>query len=150
MPYVRTRKQRGQISHQPETPDRSPVNVFNCAAVDGGLRSNHHFTASVLAIAKGDEQTAAVICFAIGTKWERATMQPCERNEHSHEVTGLAQKFNVAIGQSCDVGGETHVECIDVINGTAGMIQPNDVTRPGAFFENCGGAEFRKVGSILH
>ena len=80
------------------------MNIFDCTTIDGGIRRDHHFTASVLAIAKGDEEAAAVVLIAIGAKREWATMQPRKRNEHSHQITGFAQKFQMTIGERCDVG----------------------------------------------
>ena len=86
-------KQSRQILHQAQTADRPPVHIFDRAAVDCCLRRNHHLTAGVLAIAKGYKQTAPIVSLAVGAKRKRAAAQPCQGNQHSGQVAGLAQEF---------------------------------------------------------
>ena len=150
VPDMRAGKQSRQIPHQAQAADRSPVNVFNRAAVDRGLRRDHHFTAGVLTIAKGNKQAAPVVALAVRAKRKRAAAQPGQGNQHPDQIAGLAQKFQAAIGQCRDVRGETHVQRIDVKDGPARVVQANDVAGTRTAFEDRLDAKFREVRPVFN
>src|SRR4029077_14516218 len=130
--------------------DRSPVNVFNRAAVDRGLRRDHHFTAGMLTIAKGNKQAAPVVALAVRAKRKRTAAQPGQGNEHSGQIAGFAQKFQPAVGQCRDVRRESHVQRINVKYGAGRVVQANDIAGTRAVFENRLDAKFREVRSVFN
>ena len=100
------------------------------------MRRNHHFTPGVLAVAEGEKQAATVVAFSIGAQRERAAPQPRQRHQHSNQVAEFSQTLEVAIGQCSHVGGEAHVESVDVKERTSRVVQANDVTRTPPAREN--------------
>ena len=101
-----------------------------------------------LLLLKATNRHRRVVALAIGPQGKRAAAQARERNQHTHQITELSQKFQVAIGQRGDVRCEPHVQRIDVKKRLAArVVQANHVTGTPAAVENCFDGEFRQFRS---
>ena len=94
MPDMLAGEESRQTPHQAHTADRSPVNIFDRAAIDRGLRRDHHFTASILAIAKGNEKAAPVVALAVRSQRKRAAAQPRQETRTPTRYPGSPRNFS--------------------------------------------------------
>src|ERR1700674_1838642 len=84
----------GQVSYQPQPPDRAPANVFDETAIYLSLGSNHHGPAGKLAVVEGKKKTAPPVEFGFSfhphRKWP--PLQSRQSKKNGNEVS----QFSVA------------------------------------------------------
>src|SRR6266566_3708898 len=118
-----------QIADQPQSPNRAPTNVFHHAVIDLCLRSDHHRAAGELAVAKSQEQAAALveILCAVDSHWEGASVKACESQKDRGLVADLSPCAEPSGAQRSDVRRKTHAQQINEMNHTGAVAQSHHV-----------------------
>src|SRR6202049_3076023 len=91
---VRAIIESGQVSYQPQPPNRAPANIFDETAIYLSLGSNHHGPAGKLAVVKGKKKTAPLreVCSTFPPHRKRPPLHSSQSKKNGNEVS----QFSVA------------------------------------------------------
>src|ERR1700722_13912231 len=89
---VRAIIKSGQVSYQPQPPDRAPAHVFDKTAIYLSLGSNHHGPAGKLAVVEGKKKTATPVefGFTLHPHRKRLPLQSGQSEKNGNEVSQFA------------------------------------------------------------
>src|ERR1700724_37781 len=91
---VRAIIKSGQVSYQPQPPDRAPANVFDKTAIYLSLGSNHHRPAGKLAVVERKKKTATPVEF--GFTFHPHRKRPPLQSSQTEKKENEESQFSVA------------------------------------------------------
>ena len=119
----------GKHAQQSDASDWPPAHKLDQAVRGIGLRRDEHRAASEFAVAERKKEAAALIPFLVivATQTKSAAPQLNDAHKHTEQIAKIAERFEIAIGQSTHVRCEAQAKKVERIDFAFRMRQPNQI-----------------------